>query len=76
MFEGIAVKDIIDFGISGVVVAAVLTGMLLPRWTFNRMVRQVEEDRDSWKALALRAIGTGEVAVTALETIKDKAAEQ
>jgi hypothetical protein len=76
MFEGISVKDIVDFGITGVVVAAVLSGLLLPRWTLTRLTKHLEEDRDAWKAVALRAIGTGEVAVTALETIKDKAAEQ
>lgn len=71
MFDGLTIADFIDAGVSGVVVLAIMTGWLLPRWTYS----EIKRERDEWRALAMRAIGTGEVAVNALETIKEKAAE-
>lgn len=76
MLEGIGLKELLDFGVSGAAVLAVILGFLIPKPSHLREIRQLESQRDEWRALALRALGTGEVAVTALETIKDEAAKQ
>jgi len=58
------------------IVLAVCFGFLIPRWTFNRIVRDLEKQRSEWRAIALKLMGTGEVAVKALEEIKEEAAKK
>lgn len=63
-------------GILTLIVLAVCFGFLIPRWTFNRVVRDLETQRREWRAIALKLMGTGEVAVKALEEIKEEAAKR
>ena len=76
MFEGIGIAQILDFGVSGMAVLLVLFGFLVPKSSHTRELEKMEKQKDEWKALALRALNTGEVAVTALETIKEEASKQ
>jgi hypothetical protein len=63
-------------GILTLIVLAVCFGFLIPRWTFNRVVRQLEQDKREWRSIALKLMGVGEVAVKALEEIKEEAAKK
>lgn len=69
-------QDLGPTGILAIVVLAVCFGFLIPRWTFNRVTRDLEQQRSEWRAIALKLLGTGEVAVKALEEIKEEAAKK
>lgn len=73
---GLNVSDLGPSSILTLLVLAVCFGFLIPRWTFNRVVRDLEAQRKEWRAIALRLMGTGEVAVKALEEIKEEAAKK
>lgn len=66
-------QDMGPTGVLTLIVLAVCFGFLIPRWTFNRVVRDLEAQRKEWRAIALKLMGTGEVAVKALEDIKEEA---
>lgn len=63
-------------GVLSLVVLGVCFGFLIPRWTFNKVVTQIEKEREEWRKLALQLLGVGQVAVTALEEIKKEAAKK
>lgn len=69
-------SDIGPSGILTLVVLGVCFGFLIPRWTFNRMIRHLEKEREEWRKLALQLMGVGEIAVKALEEIKEEAAKK
>ena len=73
---GIDFNDLGPSGILTLVVLAVCFGFLIPRWTFNRVTRQLEKDRAEWRAIALKLMGVSEVTVKALEGIKEEAAKK
>lgn len=76
MFEGITLANILDFGVAGLAVFAVIFGLLIPRSSHNRELETLRAEKEAWRELALQAIGHGKVAVTALETLKAEAAKQ
>lgn len=76
MFEGIGIADLLDFGVAGMAVFAVIFGLLIPRSSHNRELETLRQEKEAWRELALQAIGSGKVAVTALESLKEEAAKQ
>lgn len=76
MFEGIGVAQLLDFGVAGMTFLAVIFGLLIPRPSHNRELETLRQEKEAWKELALKAIGTSQVAVTAMESIKEEATKQ
>ena len=76
MFEGLAVKDLIDFGGWGVMAALVAFDLLVPRRSHIRQLDEARADRDAWRALAEKLMASSDATVKLLEDIKREATKR
>lgn len=72
--------EIGPWGLVTIIVLLIAFGLLIPRWIHVQRVNDLKEARDQaearsqeWRQIALQLMGTGEVAVKALEAIKEEA---